>query len=139
MFESMIKKYEDIQEKIIDLKNRSEFNRNYCPMRYYEQVYLDQIQYAAIMCKGVDWDLKSGYNGVEGNEVNILFFQIAMKAAKGDEEAVYEYTAWKRALYKAVGKVHLPRYYEKRLTQEWVDTLIRRVENWVIKSSSLID
>lgn len=51
----------------------------------------------------------------------------------------YEYTAWKTALYKAVDKVHLPRYYEKGLTQEWVDTLIRRVENWVIKSSSLID
>ncbi|MEH2270436.1 MAG: thermonuclease family protein [Nostoc sp.] len=138
IFESMIKKYEDIQEKIIELENRSEFNRNYCAMRYYEQVYLDQIQYTAI-CSGVNWDLKSGYNGVEGDEVNILFFQIAVKAAKGDEEAVYEYTAWKRALYKAVDKVHMPRYYEKRLTQEWVDTLIRRVENWVIKSSSLID
>ncbi|MBN4000823.1 thermonuclease family protein [Nostoc sp. LPT] len=137
--ESKIKKCEDDQEKIINLANRSEFNRNYCPMRYYEQVYLDQMQYAAIMCNGVNWDLKSGYNGVEGDEVNILFFQIAVKAAKGDEEAVYEYTAWKKALYKAVGKVHIPRYYEKRLTQEWVDTLVRRVENWVIKSSSLVD
>ena len=84
-------------------------------------------------------EVLSKYNGVEGDEVNILFFQIAVKAAKGDEEAVYEYTSWKRALYKAVGKVHLPRYYEKRLTQEWIDTLIRRVENWIIKSSSLID
>jgi hypothetical protein len=124
---------------IADANRMTEFNRNYCPMRYFNQVRLDKIKYAAIMCNSVNWDIKNGYNGLDGDEVNIPFFQLALKASKGDEEAAYEFESWKRGLYKAVSKVHLPGDYEKRLTQEWVDALICRVENWVIKSCSIVD
>ncbi|WP_066423478.1 thermonuclease family protein [Anabaena sp. 4-3] len=135
--EAMIDGSDEEKSKIIaEAKLQIEFNRNYYPMRYFHQVCLDHIKYAAIVCNSINWDIQHGYNGLEGDEVNIPFFQLALKASQGDEEAAYEYESWKRALYKAVGKVHLPEDYEKRLTQEWVECLTFRVENWVNQFST---
>jgi endonuclease YncB( thermonuclease family) len=131
LLESGLEKNENIKEETIARTNQSQHNYTYCPMRYYEQVYIDQIKYADIMFSGVNWDIKTGYNGLEGDEVNIPFFQLAFKASQGDDEAAYNFESWKRGLYKAIGKVHLPGDFEKRLTQEWVDAFIIRVENWI--------
>lgn len=136
LLESGLENNEDIKEEIISRTHQSQHNYTYCPMRYYEQVYIDQIKYAGIMCSGFNWDIKNGYNGLAGDEVNIPFFQLALKASKGDEEAAYKFESWKRGLYKAIGKVHLPGDFEKRLTQEWVDALISRVENWIYQICS---
>jgi endonuclease YncB( thermonuclease family) len=136
MFKAKKHKCQDDKDEILTLEERSKFNYSYYPMRYYEQVYLDQMKYKAIVCNGVNWDITSGYNGLEGDEVNIPFFQIALKASKGDEEAAYEYESWKRGLYRAISNVHLPEDYKQRLTQEWVENLISRVENWVNQNRS---
>jgi hypothetical protein len=89
------------------------------------------------MCNSpYNWDIKTGYNGEEGSESNITFFQEAKKAFQGDEEAAYAYEAHKRALYMAVGKKSMPGSPEKLLTKEWVDAHILRVEQWVINNST---
>ncbi|BCL38645.1 thermonuclease family protein [Nostoc sp. MS1] len=133
--EAMLDDAEGEKSKIIaEAKLQIEFNRHYYPMRYFHQVRLAHVKYIGIVCNNVSWDIKNGYNGLDGDEVNIPFFQLALKASKGDEEASYEYECWKKALYMAVGKVNLPEDYRKPLTEEWIETLINRVKNWVSQS-----
>lgn len=126
----------NIQAELAEANRAMQYNRDYCPMRYYNQICLDKMRYEAIMCNSAcDWDIKIGYNGLEGTESSIVFFQIAKRAFQGDEEAMYEYEAWKRGLYMAVGKTTMPRRPEKRLTKEWVDAHILRVEEWFKNNS----
>lgn len=123
----------NIQADLAEANRLMQYNRDYCPMRYYNQICLDKMQYETIICNSLcnDWDIKTGYNGVEGTEFNTEFFQIADRAFQGDEEAVYEYEAWKRGLHMAVGKTSMPGHPAKRLTKEWVDAQILRVEKWL--------
>ncbi len=126
---------EKIERELVEANLSIQYNRNYYPMRYWNQVCLDKMQYEAIMCNPYNWDIHTGYNGVEGTESEIAFFQIAKKAFQGDEEDTYVYEAYKRGLYMAVGKTSIPGSPEKRLTKEWVDAHILRVEQWAIKNN----